>query len=160
MTRTNSKNVNYGLGFTLIELIVVIFILSISSALIIPSLMNTGKGSLKSDAKRMGSALRYVYDESVSKKKDYLFYMNLDDDSYGFTGERESKSFSLKDDVYLKDILIPSLGTRSDGEVTVKFGALGPEEPIILHLASEKEEYTVIFNNVNGRAGIYEGYKQ
>ncbi|MEW6715580.1 MAG: prepilin-type N-terminal cleavage/methylation domain-containing protein, partial [Nitrospirota bacterium] len=81
MTRTKSNSANSELGFTLIELIVVIFILSIASALIIPSFMDAGEGSLKSDAKRMGSALRYVHDESVSKKKDYLFTINLDNDS-------------------------------------------------------------------------------
>ena len=159
MTRTNPNSANARSGFTLIELIVVIFIISIASALIIPSFMDAGEGSLKADAKRIGSALRYVYDESVSKKKAYLFYINLDNDSYGFTGQGVSRSFSLKDDVYLKDILIPSLGACSDGEVTVKFGPLGTEEPIILHLSKGKDAYTVIFNNINGRAAIYEGYK-
>jgi len=159
MTRTNPNNANPGLGFTLIELIVVIFILSIASALIIPSFMDAGEGSLKADAKRIGSALRYVNDEGVGKKKDYLFNINLDNDSYGFTGQGESRSFRLKDEVYLKDILIPSLGARLDGEVTVKFGPLGAEEPIILHLAKGKDDYTVIFNNISGKAGIYEGYK-
>lgn len=159
MTQTKSNSANSGLGFTLIELIVVIFILSIASALIIPSFMDAGEGALKSDAKRLGSALRYVHDQSVSKKKAYLFNINLDNDSYGFTGEGESKRFRLKDDVYLKDIQLASLGARSDGEVTLKFGPLGTEEPIILHLSKGKDEYTVIFNNINGRAGIYEGYK-
>ncbi len=159
MTRTNSDNSNTGAGFTLIELIVVIFILSIATALIIPSFMDTGEGSLKADAKRIGSALRYVYDEAVSKKKSCLFNINLDNDSYGFTCPGGSKNFSLREDAFMKDILIPSSGTHSDGEVTLKFGPLGTEEPIILHLAKGKEEYTVIFNNINGRAGIYEGYK-
>lgn len=159
MTWTNSNLTNFRSGFTLIELIVVIFILSIASALIIPSFMDAGEGALKADAKRIGSALRYVYDEGVSKKKDYLFNINLDNDSYGFTGQGESKSFSLKNDVYLRDIMVPSFGARSEGEITVKFGPLGTEEPIILHLSKDKDEYTVIFNNINGRAGIYEGYK-
>lgn len=159
MTQTNSNSAKARSGFTLIELIVVIFILSIASALIIPSFMDAGEGSLKADAKRIGSALRYVYDESVSKKNNYLFRINLDDDSYGFSGESESKNFKLKDDVFMKDILIPSMGARSEGEFIVKFGPLGTEEPIILHLIKEKNEYTVIFNNINGRAGIYEGYK-
>ncbi|MEW6715253.1 MAG: hypothetical protein AB1306_09220, partial [Nitrospirota bacterium] len=77
----------------------------------------------------------------------------------GFSGEGESKSFKLKDDVFMKDILIPSRGTRSEGEFIIKFGPLGTGEPITLHLVKEKDEYTIIFNNINGRAGIYEGYK-
>jgi len=152
------KSANAVSGFTLIELIVVIFILSIASALILPSFTDIGEGSLKSDAKRIGNALRYIHDESVSKKKGYLFSINLDNDTYSFSGEGESKSFKLKDDVFIKDILIPSMGTHSEGEFIIKFGPLGTEEPITLHLAKEKDEYTVIFNNISGRAGIYEGY--
>lgn len=146
-------------GFTLIELIIVIFIISLSSAIILPNLWDTGERSVKSEAKRLSSTLRYIYDEAVGKKMIYLMIINLDTDSWGFESENEARDFKLKDHVVFKDIAVPSLGEMTAGEITLKFGPLGPEEPVILHLQKNKADYTVIFNHINGRVKIQEGYK-
>jgi hypothetical protein len=50
------------------------------------------------------------------------------------------------------------MGKRSEGEVTVEFGLLGPDEPIIIHLVSGDSEYTVVFNHITGRTKIIKGY--
>jgi len=59
-----------------------------------------------------------------------------------------------------KDIIIPSIGDIFFGEVIIAFGPLGPEEPIIVHLMKNEEEYTVIFNHISGRTKVYEGYRK
>lgn len=145
-------------GLTLIELIVVLFIISLSTAIIIPSLWSTEKESLRSEAKHISSTLRYVYNETVSKKDKYLFKINLDTDMYGFSSKKESRSFSIKGEGGFKDVIIPSLGKLFEGEVLIEFGLLGTEEPIVIHLFKGDAEYTVIFNNITGRSKIIEGY--
>jgi general secretion pathway protein H len=145
-------------GLTLIELIVVLFIISLATAIIIPSLWSTEKESLRSEAKHISSTLRYVYNETMSKKEKYLFEINLDTDMYGFSSNKESKDFRIKGDGGFKDIIIPSLGKLFEGEVIVEFGPLGTEEPIVIHLFSGDTEYTVIFNHITGRSKIIEGY--
>lgn len=146
------------MGFTLIELVMVIFIISLSVALIMPSFWGTEKNTLKTEAKHISSALRYIYDEAVGKKQIYLFNINLDNESWGFKSQKESRSFRIKGDVEIKDVLVPSLGEISKGEIIIEFGPMGPEEPIILHLKKGESEYTVIFNHLNGRTKILEGY--
>ncbi len=148
----------YKKAFTLIELIVVIFIISITTALIMPSVWDTRERALKSEVKRIGNTLRYIYDEAVGKKETYLIKIDLDGNSWGFESKNKSRSFEMKENVMFKDIIIPSLGEVSTGEVVLKFGPLGPEEPIILHLIKDKTEYTLVFNHLNGRAKIHEGY--
>jgi len=145
-------------GFTLIELLVVIFIISLTTALIMPSLWDTGERALKSEAKRIGNTLRYIYDEAAARKQTYVFKIDLETDSWSFESRHESRSFKLKDDVMFRDVVIPSVGEVSYGKVAMKFGPLGPEEPVTLHLMKDKAEYTVKFNPLNGRAKIYEGY--
>jgi prepilin-type N-terminal cleavage/methylation domain-containing protein len=145
-------------GFTLIELIVVIFIISLTTALIMPNLWGTGERALKSESKRIANTLRYIYDEAAGKKLTYELKIDLSSDSWGFESERESRIFNIKENVMFKDIIVPSLGKVSMGEVIMKFGPAGPEEPIIFHLIKDDLEYTVTFNNMSGRAKIHEGY--
>ncbi len=145
-------------GFTLIELIVVIFIISLTTALIMPSLWDTGERALKSEAKRIGNTLRFIYDEAAGKKKTYVLKIDLNAGSWSYESENVSRNFRMEEDVMFKDIVIPSLGEVSTGEVILSFGPTGPEEPVTFHLIKDKMEYTVIFNHINGRAKIYEGY--
>lgn len=145
-------------GFTLVELLVVIFIISLISSIIMPSLWDTGKRSLTSEAKRVSNTLRYIYDEAAGKKQDYIFNIDLDSNIWSFESDSESRSFEMKKEVMFKDIVIPSHGEISNGELAVIFGPLGPEEPIILHLIKDDAECTIKFNHLNGRAKVLEGY--
>jgi len=146
-------------AFTLIELVIVIFIISLTTALIMPNLWDTEKRAVKSEAKRVGNTMRYIYDEAAGKKRDYLIKINLDDGSWGYESETVSRVFKMNGDVMFRDVVVPSLGEVSLGEIALKFGPTGPEEPVILHLMKDEVEYTVMFNHMNGRAKVYEGYK-
>lgn len=145
-------------GFTLIELIVVIFIISLATALIMPSFWVTEKTAVKTEARHISSALRYIYNEAVAKKQIYVLNINLDEESWGFKSENESRNFKIKDNVEIRDVIIPSHGKISRGEVIIKFGPMGPDEPIIVHLKKGDSEYTIILNQLNGRTKIIEGY--
>lgn len=145
-------------GFTLVEIIIVIFIISLTTALVMPNLWDRGERALKSDAKRIGSIFMHIYDEAAGKKKIYALKIDFNYDSLSYESEKESRSFRLKDNIRLKDVIIPSLGEISIGEVIYQFGPMGPEEPITLHLIKDDSEYTVMFNHINGRAKIREGY--
>ena len=146
-------------AFTLIELVVVIFIISLTTALIMPNVWDSGERAVKSEAKRIGNTLRYIHDEAIGKKRVFLFTFNLDDDYWEYKSEKNTRTFRMKDKVIFKDILVPSLGEVEFGEVTLTFRPTGPDEPVTIHLVKDEAEYTVIFNHINGRAKLYEGYK-
>jgi len=145
-------------GFTLIELIIVIFIISLTAALVMPKLWVRGERALKSEAKRISNTLMYIYDEAAGKKQTYVLKIDFNTDSYSYESEKESRVFRMKDNIRFRDIIIPSLGEVSIGEVIYQFGPMGPEEPLTLHLMKDDKEYTVIFNHINGRAKIHEGH--
>ncbi|MBI4687151.1 MAG: prepilin-type N-terminal cleavage/methylation domain-containing protein [Nitrospirae bacterium] len=145
-------------GFTLLELVLVILIISLATALIMPSFSDIGEGRLKTEARRLGGALRYVYDEAVGKKESYIFRLDLDKGLWEFEGSKEKRGAELKGDVEIADVITPSLGKISKGEVFIEFGPLGPAEQITLHLRKNKSEYSVIFNHLNGRTKTLEGY--
>jgi prepilin-type N-terminal cleavage/methylation domain-containing protein len=147
-------------GFSLFELLIVIFILSLLTALAMPRLWGSDRGHLKSEAKRISNTLRYIYDEAAGKKRTYELTIDLSRDQWGFSGEGERRSFHMKDNVIFRDVVVPSLGLVSVGEITMQFGPLGPEEPIVLHLTKNNHDYTVMFNHSSGRARIREGYIQ
>lgn len=145
-------------GFTLVELIIVIFIISLTTALVMPNLWNVGDRALKSEAKRISNTLMYISDEAAGKKQIYALKIDFSTDSFSYESEKESRSFRMKDNIRFKDVIIPSLGEVSIGEIIYQFGPMGPEEPITLHLIRNDSEYTVMFNNINGRAKIRKGY--
>jgi len=147
-------------AFTLVELIIVIFIISMTAALIMPSLWDRGERALKTESRRISNTFRYIYDEALGKKQTFNLKINLDKDTWNYASKNDSRSFELKDRVMFKDIIVPSLGNVSFGEVIMAFGPLGPEEPVIVHLMKNEKEYTVIFNHISGRTKVYEGYRQ
>ena len=147
-------------GFTLVELIIVIFIISMTAALIMPSLWDRGERALKAESRRISNTLRYIYDEALGKKQTYSLKINLDKDEWSYISKNESRSFKLKDSVMFKDIIVPSLGNVSFGEVIMAFGPLGPEEPVIVHLMKNEKEATITFNHITGRSKVFEGYKK
>jgi len=145
-------------GFTLIELIIVIFIISLTAALVMPNLWVSSERALKYEAKRISNTLMYLYDEAAGKKQVYALKIDFNADSYSYESEKESRIFRMKDNIRFRDVVVPSLGEVSIGEVIYKFGPMGPEEPVTLHLMKDNSEYTVIFNHINGRAKIREGH--
>ncbi len=145
-------------GFTLVELIIVILIISLTTALVMPKLWDRGDSALKSEAKRISNTLMYIYDEAAGKKQIYALKIDFNADSFSYASEKESRSFKMKDNIRFKDVIVPSLGEVSIGEILYQFGPMGPEEPITLHLIKNDREYTVMFNHINGRAKIREGY--
>lgn len=145
-------------GLSLIELIVVIFIISIITAIVIPSFWSTEQNSLLVEAKHLQRTLQYIYDESISKKESFILLVNLDNDTYGFRSELESRNFRIQGGGVFRDIMVPSLGIKSEGEVSVEFGLLGPAEPIVFHLMKGDAEYTIMLNHLTGRSHIIEGY--
>src|SRR4030043_685017 len=81
-------------GFTLLELIVVLFIISLVMAFILPSFSGFGENKLKSEAREMASILRYMNDSATSRKGTFLMKFDLDEGSVygkGRDGERKKR---------------------------------------------------------------------
>ncbi len=64
-------------GFSLIELIVVLFVLSLVLAIVLPTFTGFGESRLKAEAREMASILRYVNDNAVSRKETFFLKFDL-----------------------------------------------------------------------------------
>ncbi len=76
-------------GFSLIELMVVVFLLSIVAVLIPPSLSRTSSSELKTVSRNIVSALRYTRSQAIAKQQDSLFQVNVEDRLYKYPGNPE-----------------------------------------------------------------------
>jgi len=156
---SSSCIVFHPVGFTLLELMVVVFIISISMAIIAPSIWESQNDVLRNEARHLSASLRYVYDLAVSTKETSVFRFDLDKDIYAFKLKGRMQIHRIQVDNGLQDIIIPSIGKITEGEVEIRFGPLGPEEPVIVHIGGEEGGYTILLNNITGRTKIYEGYR-
>jgi general secretion pathway protein H len=144
-------------GFTLLELIVVIFILSLVLAVSLPSLTGMGESRMKSDAKRLGSIVRYLNDSAVSTKNTLQMKIAFTDRVIHYTGPDGDKSEKFD---FLSGIELPSKGMLSEGEVVVFFSPLGASESFTIHLKDDTSDMSIAFNSMSGRVKITKSDEQ
>src|SRR4030066_575174 len=138
-------------GFTLLELIVVMFIISLVMVLILPSFSGFGENKLKSEAREMASILRYMNDSAVSRKETFLIKFNLDEGTVYWMGPDGGKTRSFND---ITGVTLQSKGKVSEGEITLFFGPFGIQENLSVHMSKGDKEMTVTLNHLSGRVKI------
>ena len=158
-------------GFTLMEMAVVIFIISMTAIIVFPLLPSTGAAELRNSARRLSTVVRYLGERSVTTKTPYRMRLDLNDSTVVIkkmvSGEEtapEDPFFSrniLDDGVSIEDIESQRLGKLGEGVVDVDFGAAGLGEFIVIHLKGDKEaHFTVTAFPYGGRVEVLEGYRE
>ncbi len=159
-------------GFTLLELIIVITVLSVVVMLVAPRLPSTNSSALKSSARALASTVRYLGETSVTGKKYYRLHLNISANSIRITRKLPSGEELPPDDtlfdrkilgsqVFISDVHTPRLGKVTEGEVLIDFNSAGLSEFLTIHLnAGAGKEFTVIGFPANGKVKILEGYQE
>lgn len=158
-------------GFTLIELIVVIFILSMAAMLVFPRLPGTDDSDLKSSARSVAATFRYLGDKAIATKSHFRMNLSLADNSITVSRVSGGEESSIDDTflnkrilaggVTIQDVQIPRLGTVTDEEVVLDFGVGGLEDFVIIHLKSPQDaRMTVTAYPRNGKVQVDEGYQE
>lgn len=145
-------------GFTLLELLAVIFIVAMVAALVFPSFGGFGREGVREDARTIAALLRYLNDSAIYMKpeKGYPLQVDLKDGSLSWAGPEGEKSDRLHTLVSLD---LQSQGELRVGQVTVFFGPTGLQEYMKFRLRDEDKSMTVAFNPVSGRVKIIEDEK-
>jgi general secretion pathway protein H len=136
-------------GFTLLEIIVVIFILSLSLAIVFPSI-NT-KRTLNSEAKRLASILRYLLDNAITKKETLTLTVKFPERVLIYEtseGKREERFPALEGIQSSQDTI------KEGSSITIFFYPTGVKDLFTFVLKNEKEEYLVKINPVSNRVKI------
>jgi general secretion pathway protein H len=140
-------------GFTLMELMVVIFIISMLAAVIFPSFSGMGEKKLDAEARKIASLLRYLNDGAIYSKKTYSLEFDMRNGTLDWNGPDGEKSEQFKN---LLSVELPSRGEIKDGQLILLFGPLGMGENIQVSLRNEDTMSVVSFNHISGRVKITE----
>jgi prepilin-type N-terminal cleavage/methylation domain-containing protein len=137
-------------GFTLLELLVVLFVLSLVFALVLPNFA-IKEGRIKNDARKIASILRYMNETAALKKQTLQMKFDLDERVLSWEAQDGRKTQEVQG---LRAVEIHSRGMVKEGELIVFFGPQGLDEHLWVYLRHDDKEMTVAFNPISGRARI------
>jgi len=140
-----------GHGFTLIELVVVLFIVSLVMAVLLPSFAGFGENKLKSEAREMASILRYVNDSAITRKETFSLKFDLDKNIVSWKGPDGEKAKKFDD---MTGVTSESKGMVSKGELLFFFDPLGIRENLDVHMSRDNKNMTISINHLSGRVKI------
>ncbi len=157
-------------GFTLLELLVVLVILSFAAALVAPRLPLARDMELKSSARRLAASIRYLEERAVSSKSPYRLRLDISAGSVRITrpmpggeelppcDELLSREI-LGDGIAIADVTTARLGKLSEGKVIVDIGGAGLTAPLTIHLQNEGgQAFTVAALPGGGKVKVMAGY--
>jgi type II secretion system protein H len=148
----NTRSVSIG-GFTLLELLVVLFIVSLMMAIVAPA-FQTSEREAKSEARKLASLIRHLNETSAARKETLHLRFDLDENTIAWKdrAERESRL------EHLYGVELQTKGLVKEGELTVFFTPLGMGEYMWVYLGHGDDSITVAFNPISGRVKILEGH--
>lgn len=138
-------------GFTLFELLLILFIISFFMALAMPSLSILGESGLKSDARRLAAIVRYLHDSSITAKESYSLTMDFGEKIVTYAGPDGERRESIKTVVSAE---MMTQGSVSKDELTLFFRPTGGSEAFRILLADDNTSLVISFNPLSGRAKI------
>ena len=138
-------------GFTLFEIVVVIFILSVIAAIVLPSVTVMGTAKINSDAKRIASILRYLNDTAQTTKETASLKIDVKKRLLSYE-TAEGKKEEIFDTI--RSVELQSRGMLQASEITLFFHPTGVAENIEIHLSDERTNVAVSFNHLSGRVKI------
>ena len=163
-------------GFTLTELLVVLAIIVIMAAVIFPALSaarNRGyDADCASNLRQIGTAL-YQYATGVGA--NYFPGNDTGRDPDSFAGSQKNlvrslsefvpahsplaKPVALPDAVAFRDVILPAVGTVTEGTVFAQFSPDGWADPLVVHLRSRAgADVTLAIEPLTGRTRVADGY--
>ncbi|MBI4847030.1 MAG: GspH/FimT family pseudopilin [Nitrospirae bacterium] len=161
-------------GFTLIELIIVLFIIGIAAGLV--GVM-VGKGSeslaIKTFTKEVSAALRYARSHAVTEKKTYCFVvdknegkfrlytdkvMKADENSATAAEDTGEKQFVDVLNKAIPEVLQMTVKDQEDDNLFIEFFPLGNSSGGTIEITSEQGlTFFVVVNRITGKVEVIKG---
>ena len=138
-------------GFTFLELIVALFIVSLVMAVVFPSFAVFGDNKLKSEAREMASVLMYLNDSASSRKETYSITFDLGGNIVSWKGPDGEKREKFED---MTGVITQSNGRVSSGELEVFFSPLGIQENLDVQMSRGDKTLTITLNCLSGKVKI------
>jgi prepilin-type N-terminal cleavage/methylation domain-containing protein len=149
--RISKTGISSSHGFSLLELIVTLFIVSLVMAVVLPSFSGFGENKLKSESREMASILRYIYDSASARKETFFMKFNLDTNQVSWRGPDGEKGKQFDD---MTGVATQSSGLLSKGELIFFFEPLGTRENLTVHMSRGEKTMTITLNHLSGKVKI------
>lgn len=156
-------------GFTLIELVMVIFLIGLLYSLTIPRIRDTVlTDSLKGTVRKMIAIIDGLRNDAVHEQKNYSLRFNLESNQYWIESEdmsdidreaaRENASL-LPEDVHIVDIWFKGSGKMMMGETSILVNRDGYIQPSVIHLRSEDgRNFSLVLRTFLTKVGVLDRY--
>lgn len=138
-------------GFTILELLVVIFLVSLMTALALPSFSVIGESRMQSDAKKLASILRYLNDSAISSKEALMLKVDFREKLLKYKGPDGERVETIAN---ISALELQTKGMVSEGEIILFFNPTGAAEAFSFILKDDEKTVTVSFEPLSGRVKI------
>lgn len=156
-------------GFTLIEILVVLFLIVLIASVIGPKLDLKKRMGMKDVARKLVTESRVLYWQAVSSQKMIRLYYDLDRGTVTAfqiepNGQKKqltvagSHPWKMPDKCRIDRITTLHQGKVDSGKTFTQFFPTGAVEPTTIHLAGEMDRsLTLVFSPLNGKVHVYKG---
>lgn len=158
-------------GFTLVEIVVVMVLISLFMVFSVPLFSNIGTSSLDSSARRLSGTIKYLFNESAISGLEYRLIYDLDRGTYRaqvleadgtlVDAPDQGREAALKGTVSFMDLQLPGRGKFSAGQVTTRLHPSGWVEEATIHLDDgDGEMLTLRVMPLTGTTEVFDGYRE
>ena len=149
-------------GFTLLELILVLFLMGLMAGIVLPFVVSTlDRVKLQSEARQISSALQFARSEAITKKTLFTFNADIDNNQYWLATPKEkevTQTKTLDETVKIKNYQ-GAEETVSDGTFIINFYPRGNSSAGTIHLQSsiaESDElvYAITIDPITGKPRV------
>ncbi len=158
-------------GFTLIELMVVVFLLGAFFSVAMPRVFKTDDMSLRSASRGLVTTIRYLYSKSIFEKRIYKLSFDIDAGEY-WAEALEGNQFrseegpgygrrKLPNGVFFSDIQTERTQGKvgSGRDAFILFLPTGIVDSAVIHLRTDKDNFfTLSTNPYTGATKVYDEY--
>ncbi len=151
-------------GFTLIELMVVIVVLSLASLISLPLLADRGEGDERLKLRRITGIVKQLYNEATLTRDEHVLMFDINDNSLrtfrlrSRFGAVEKEPFGREMELSplkLKKVEVGGKGTFRTGQVSVRVFPLGwMEQTQVMVQKGDGEEVQLAFSPLTGSVTI------
>lgn|GEM_PF-349313 len=163
-----SGRVNSIRGFSLVELVVVLFLIGIMLSFTLPRFHDTIlTNHTQSVSRRIISTVQSLKERSVRDQNLYILHVNLDTRRLWVTHESmsveelenaEQKGYELPDDVILLDVETPGKGKVASGQADIYFYKKGYSDRALIHIEDDDHQWSFLIETFLTRVRLYEKY--
>jgi len=149
-------------GFTLLELVLVLFIIGLIVGLALPFVVKTlNRVKLQSEVRQIASTIKFARSEAISKKILFTFNANIEQNKYWLAIPKEKKiiqSKTLDESIRIRDYKRAE-DTLKDGNFIINFYPRGNSSAGTIRLESSIDEsettgYDIIIDPITAKPKI------